>query len=213
MPGTVARSASHAEQGIGAGRGRDRLRAPTPRPTLTRKKRLQRAAPSSRASELDRRGSPRASPSATSVFTWKGQAELPRLLAGDQRAREGALHPADAVVDGPPSRRRSRARSRRRPPPSSARIASRVSRGVALGETETSSPSSRPFAISAKRSGRSSGSPPVRTTWGFGLPLPRAAPRSRKPSSVSSSSFARVGRSFCATVAAGEPDTRCVISQ
>ena len=61
------------------------------------------------------------------------------------------------------------------------------------GATETGNPTPTARSTSARRSGRFSGSPPVRMTWGAGGPNSANWSRSRNPSTVVSSSGFRLG--------------------
>src|SRR5680860_640457 len=69
---------------------------------------------------------------------------------------------------------------------------SRVSRSVTEGDRAMLRPSLVPCATSSGRSGRSKGSPPVRTTSGRGVPNEARSSKSRRPSSVVSSKGLRV---------------------
>src|SRR5680860_409892 len=69
---------------------------------------------------------------------------------------------------------------------------SRVSRSVTEGDRAMLRPSLLPCATSSGRSGRSKGSPPVRTTSGRGVPNEARSSNSRRPSSVVSSKGLRV---------------------
>ncbi len=68
-----------------------------------------------------------------------------------------------------------------------------VRSGVTAGASEAPMPRSVAATTSSSRSGRRSGSPPVKTTWGSGSPKPRTRSRSVLPSSVVSSSGLRSG--------------------
>ena len=160
-------------------------RSTVPRPTATRKKRLHRAAPRPTATAWTAGRSASVS-SQTSVFTWNGMpaATHARAAATVRSKHPGTPRRASCRVASEPSRLSETAST---PAGASRSIICSVNSGVALGATDTPKPRARAAAISSKRSGRLSGSPPVKTRCGSGAPKRASRSMRARPSGAVSS--------------------------
>src|SRR5579875_354422 len=139
-----------------------------PRPVGTRKKTLHRSAPSS-ATSRQIPGSSSTVSRLTVVFTWSRRpADRADLHAARVQANDPATcrKPSWTLALEPSSEKETV----RTPAARSAERRPLVARGVPAGETAAASPARDACRTRAARSGRWSGSPPVKTTTGRGGP-------------------------------------------